>query len=152
MKTLFHKVFSSLGTFVLGVLGFTSCDGINGIIDGPILCEYGTPHGEFKVDIRVTDESGSPLKDIHVSPVPLHPSNYDIRRQELETIKTDASGKAVRTYHNSWIDDVRVIFEDTTGVYAKDSADFKPVQTKEGDNHWYRGEKTVSGTQKLKKK
>ena len=149
MKTPFHKLLSSFGAVVLGFLGFSSC---GEIIDGPIMCEYGTPHGEFKVDIKVTDESGSPLKDIHVSPVILHPSNYDIRRQELGAILTDESGKAVKIYDHSWIDDVRVIFEDTTGVFAKDSADFKPVQTKEGDKHWYTGEKTVSGTHKLKKK
>ena len=86
-----HKLFSFLGTFVLGVLGFTSC---GETIDDPILCEYGTPSGKFNVDIKVTDESGKPLKDISVSPVLLHAPNFDIRRQVLETIKTDASGKA----------------------------------------------------------
>ena len=149
MNNRSHKLFSFLGTFVLGVLGFTSC---GETIDGPILCEYGTPSGKFNVDIKVTDESGKPLKDISVSPVLLHAPNFDIRRQVLETIKTDASGKASRTYDNWWVDDVRVIFEDESGVFAKDSADFKPVQTKEGDKHWYVGEKTVSGTHKLKKK
>ena len=113
--------------------------------------EYGTPYGEFKVDINVTDESGNPLKDISVSPVLLHAPGYDIRREELESIKTDASGKASRTYDNWWVDDVRVIFEDPSGVFAKDSSDFKPVQTKDKSKHWYVGEKTVSGTQKLKK-
>ena len=113
MRNRVHKLFSFLGTFVLGVLGFTSC---GETIDGPILCEYGTPSGKFNVDIKVTDESGKPLKDISVSPVLLHAPNFDIRRQVLETIKTDASGKASRTYDNWWVDDVRVIFEDESGV------------------------------------
>ena len=43
-------------------------------------------------------------------------------------------------------------FEDENGVFAKDSSDFKPVQTKKGDKHWYVGEQTVSGTAVLKKK
>ena len=148
MKNFFKKILSVVGPAIISALGFSSCDHFPFIPRE----EYGCPYGEFKVDINVTDESGKPLKDISVMPVLLHAPNFDIRREELESIKTDASGKASKTYDNWWVDDVRVIFEDGNGVFAKDSSDFKPVQTKKGDNHWYVGEQTVSGTAVLKKK
>ena len=147
MKKFFKKLLSVAGPALIGVLGFTGCD-------FPFIprTEYGTPYGEFKVDLEVKDESGKPLKDITVSPIVLHAPNYDIQREELEKISTDASGKASRTYDHWWVDDkVRVIFEDPGNVFAKDSADFTPVQTKNGDKHWYVGEKTVSGTKTMKK-
>ena len=52
-----------MGPSLLGLLGFSSCDHF------PLLpaSEYGTPYGEFKVDINVTDESGKPLKNIAVN-------------------------------------------------------------------------------------
>ena len=66
MKATFHKFFSSLGTFVLGLFGFASCDG--SFIDGPVICEYGTPNCDFKVDVTVVDESGKALEGIKVIP------------------------------------------------------------------------------------
>ena len=149
MKNFVKKILSVVGPTIISALGFSSCD------DFPFMprTEYGTPYGEFKVDINVTDESGTPLKGIEVTPVILHASNFDIQREELEPIKTDAAGKASQTYDNWWVDNkVRVIFDDSEGVFAKDSTDFTPVQTKDAGKHWYVGEKTISGTQKLKKK
>lgn len=154
MKKTFKKLISLVCPAILTALGFSSCEG--GIILGSV--EYGTPYGEFKVDINVTDEAGTPIKDIKVSPVVILPSNYDIRRQELGTIRTDASGKANKVYDHWWLSDkVRVIFEDTDGddnggSFIKDSIDFKPYKTKDGDKHWYTGEQTISGTAVLKKK
>ena len=147
MKSILQKLSRVLGPSLLGLLGFSSCNHF------PLIpaSEYGTPYGEFKVDINVTDESGKPLKNIAVTPILLHAPNFDIKREELTTIKTNENGKASQTYDNWWVDDVRMIFEDDNGVFAKDSADFKPVQTKPGDKHWYVGEKTVSGSMKLKK-
>lgn len=147
MKEKIKKILFWTGSAILSALGFSSCGDISLFPRE----EYGVPHGEFRVDIDVTDESGNPLKDITVSPVLMHPSGSDVRRENLAAIKTNDSGKASKTYDIFWVDNVRVIFEDTNGNFAKDSADFKPVQTKEGDNHWYVGEKTISGTQKLKK-
>ena len=154
MKNLIQKFISRTAVTVLSLLGFSSCEEILSLNR----CEYGTPYGEFKVDLTVKDESGAPIKDIKVSPVVIHPSNYDIKREELDAIKSDASGKATNIYDHWWLSDVvRVIFEDTDGdlnggSFVKDSMDFKPVQTKKGDKHWYVGEKTISGTATLKKK
>ena len=109
MKNRFHKLFSFLGTALLGLLGFSSC----GEVIIPDVNEYGTPTGKFKVDVSVTDEQGKPIKDIKVVPVVLHAPNYDIRRSVLDTISTDATGKAFYTYDFWWVsDDVHVIFED----------------------------------------
>ena len=153
MKNRFHKLFSFLGTALLGLLGFSSC----GEVIIPDVNEYGTPTGKFKVDVSVTDEQGKPIKDIKVVPVVLHAPNYDIRRSVLDTISTDATGKAFYTYDFWWVsDDVHVIFEDTDGdlnggTFVKDSVSVKPVKTKEGKG-WTVGEYAISVTKKLKKK
>ena len=150
------KLISLIGTFVLALLGFSGCgeDGILG--PGNMMTAYGTPTGKFRVDVSVTDEQGKPIKDIKVVPVVLHAPNYDIRRSVLDTISTDATGKAFYTYDFWWVsDDVHVIFEDTDGdlnggTFVKDSMSVKPVKTKEGKG-WYVGEYAISGTKKLKK-
>ena len=154
---IMKKLISLIGTFVLALLGFSGCgeDGILG--PGDIMVAYGTPTGKFKVDVRVTDEQGKPVKDIKVVPVVLHAPNYDIRRSVLDTISTDAAGKASYIYDFWWVsDDVHVIFEDTDGglnggTFVKDSVSVKPVKTKEGKG-WNVGEYAISVTKKLKKK
>ncbi|MCR5464733.1 MAG: hypothetical protein K6F06_09400, partial [Bacteroidales bacterium] len=78
-------------------------------------------------------------------------------REELAYIETDASGKASGSYNLFGVTkNIRVVFEDADGnlnggSFAKDSMDFTPVQTKQGDKHWYSGEYTISGTKKMKK-
>ena len=70
---------------------------------------------------------------------------------------TDENGKATDKISIFGITHpIRVVFEDTDGdlnggTFAKDSMDFTPVQTKQGDKHWYSGEYTISGTKKMKK-
>lgn len=164
MRRVFKKFLTLLGPSILGALGFTSCD-------FPLIprTEYGTPNCDFKVDITVQDEAGNPLKGIKVSPVLIstyNKLNYTgtsltsstaEHREELASIETDASGKASGSYNLFGVTkDIRVIFEDADGnlnggTFAKDSMDFTPVQTGKGDNHWYSGEYTISGTKKLKK-
>ena len=148
MRRLLKKLLSAVGPSLIGALGFTSCD-------FPFIprTEYGTPNCDFKVDITVQNEAGTPLKGIKVSPVLISAQH----REELAYIETDASGKASGSYNLFGVTkNIRVVFEDADGnlnggSFAKDSMDFAPVQTKKGDNHWYSGEYTISGTKKMKK-
>ena len=166
MKSFYKKLFPAFMSAVLGILGFSSCKGGLGLFErddvevgdiGDMRAAYGTPTGEFKVDINVTDEQGKPIKGIKVVPVVLHAPNYDIVRSVLDPIVTNDTGKASNIYDFWWVsDDVNVIFEDIDGklnggYFAKDSMSVKPVKTKEGQG-WYVGEYTVTGTKTLKQK
>lgn len=154
MRRLLKKLLSVFGPSLIGALGFTSCD-------LPFIprTEYGTPNCDFKVDITVQDEAGNPLKGIKVTPVRIPGRKQDGSeiREELRTVTTDENGKATDKISIFGITHpIRVVFEDTDGdlnggTFAKDSMDFAPVQTKKGDNHWYSGEYTISGTKKMKK-
>ena len=154
MRKNLKKLLSAAGAAILGILGFTSCDHV-------LRCEYGTPNCNFKVDLTVQDEAGKPLKDIKVVPVGDGLNGIDeagfMMSQNKDTISTDASGKAQKTYSLfSPPTKVTIIFEDKDGElnggnFKKESAEFTPVKTGKGDNNWYSGEYTVSGTVKLKK-
>ena len=150
---MIRRLIRTIGTGLLGILGFSSCD-----IISP-KAEYGSPNCDFKMDITVVDESGNPLKDIKVTPVLIPGQRQDGSeiREPLRTVSTDASGKASDGINIPYITNtVRVLFEDTDGdlgggAFRNDSSDFKPVQTKKGDKKWYSGEYTISGTKTLKK-
>ena len=151
IKDLIKKLISFLGPAAVTALGFTSCD----IIPIPRV-EYGVLHSDFKEDITVTDENDRALKGIQVV-IDRHPeSKY---RMYMDTLVTDASGKAQKVVSNDYEGvgpKVKVYFEDKDGElnggsFANDSMEIVPVRTKEGDKHWYSGEWTVSGTKKLKK-
>lgn len=154
MRRLLQKLLSVVGPSLIGALGFTSCD-------FPFIprTEYGSPNCDFKVDITVLDEAGTPLKGIKVTPVLIPGRKQDGSeiREELHTVATDENGKASDKINIFGITHpIRVVFEDADGdlnggSFAKDSMDFTPVQTKQGDNHWNSGEYTISGTKKMKK-
>ena len=160
MKNTFKKLIALLGPAVLTALGFAGCE--NGIIPGGLVrCEYGTPNCSFKLELTVTDEDGRALKDIRVIPAAGEYHGLDDKGYLMslgkDTLITDVSGKASRTYSVMEVPNTfKVYFEDLDGennggTFAKDSADFASVKTGKGDNHWYYGEWTVSGTKKLKK-
>ena len=165
MKNRLHKLFSFLGTALLGLLGFSSCG--SGLIDGGDLpdlrVEYGTPNCNFKVDITVVDESGKSLEGIKVIPAGIENKSGGLSQQDVamlrgkDTLSTDGKGRAVHTYRIfSSPEQFKIYFEDMDGdlnggFFAKDSAEFTPVKTGEGKG-WYRGEWTVSGKKTLKKK
>ena len=147
IKDLIKKLISFLGPAAVTALGFSSCLPLE---------EYGTPHSDFKEDITVTDENDRPVKGIQVV-IDRHPeSKY---RMYMDTLVTDASGKAQKVVSNDYEGvgpKVKVYFEDKDGElnggsFIEDSMEIVPVRTKEGDKHWYSGEWTVSGTKKLKK-
>ncbi len=57
MKAKASKVFISIVTGLLGILGFQSCN-----LLGNYKVMYGTPHADFNVKGQVTDEDGKPVQ------------------------------------------------------------------------------------------
>lgn len=155
MKNTFKKLISVLGQAAVAALGFAGCEVL------PMVEEYGTPNSTFKLDLTVTDESGNALKGIRVIPAKgeyygLDNSGFNLE-QGKDTLITDATGKAGRTYRVMEVPaKLKVYFEDPDGEsnggsFARDSAEFLSVKTGDGDKRWYTGEWTASGTKKLKK-
>ena len=134
---------------LLSLLGFSSC--------GNQVEEYGTPHADFKVTGRVTDEAGEPLSGIRVVPTNLkghYPSPHD-------TVYSSPDGSYKYRYNAGYAPDslkFTLKFEDPTSnpLYEPDSVTvgFAKGDLKGGDGHWYRGaaEKKVNITLKRKNK
>ena len=78
--------------FLLAILGFgsiSSCSEIDNTDD--VVAEYGCPHTEFKINARVVDSEGNPIKGIKVSVS----GDPDFTYEELNslTTKTDDKGE-----------------------------------------------------------
>ncbi len=145
MKKSFAELTAAIGSALLSMLGFSGCDGnINGS-----LCEYGTPHCDFKVDLTVVDESGKAVKGISVTP------SEQRLTHDKDTLYTDENGKAVGSYDNVWpYDEVKFYFDDVdgeaNGSFKRDSLTVKAEKLK-GGRGWYEGEFALKGTKTLKK-
>ncbi len=144
MKQTFAKLTAAIGSTLLSMLGFSGCDrNIKGS-----LCEYGTPHCDFKVDLTVVDESGKVVKGIRVAPS--ERLTYD-----KDTLYTDENGKAVCSYDNAWpYEEVKFYFDDVdgeaNGSFKRDSLTVKAEKLK-GGSGWYEGEFALKGAKTLKK-
>ena len=141
---IMKKLISLIGTFVLALLGFSSCDNPFGFRE-----EYGTPTADFKVDITVQDTEGHGIKGINVIPA----KDYGTK-----ALTTDDSGRAQGSFHGTiWVPaNYKVYFEDPDGelnggTFARDSAEIATSQTGKGDGHWYMGERTAKGTKVLRR-
>lgn len=145
---------------LLSVLGFSGCGW------GTQVEEYGTPHADFKVTGRVTDEQGQPLSGVRVVTPSMtmkwHDSFSEYRQTNplRDTVYTSEDGTFVSRPGGVPTDSVYVHmkFEDPSErpAYEPDSVTvgFARGDLKGGDGHWYRGaaEKKVNITLKRKNK
>ncbi len=134
---------------LLSLLGFSSC--------GNQVEEYGTPHADFKVTGRVTDEAGEPLSGIRVVQTNLksdYPSPYD-------TVYSSPDGSYKYRYNAGFAPDslyLKLKFEDPTArsAYESDSVTvgFAKGDLKGADGSWFLGaaEKVIDVKLKAKKK
>ena len=126
--------------FVLGALGFSSCN---------FMAKYGVPYAELEVTGVVTDQEEKCLEDMRI------------------TVKQCGYQVLPRTYTNQagWYkesgdvgalrDSVDIIVEDPSGVYAPDSARLPFILDKSKvskNDPWNEGKATVRQDFKLKKK
>ena len=174
MKSFYKKFFPAVLSAVFSILGFAGCKGDLVVFEDDtestdhkekeFRAAYGTPNCDFKVDVTVVDEKGKALEGIKVIPAGIEEirgggSTFQDNAMLMgkDTLTTASKGKATHTYNIfSSPEKFKIYFEDLDGnlnggSFAKDSMDFAPVQTKKGDNHWYSGEYTISGTKKMKK-
>lgn len=160
-RNMIKRLKRLLGPVIMGLLGFAAC-GENALLDYSLnptanSTSYGTPYGVFKVDVRVFDEAGKPIKGIMVLPVVLHSFGTCSNTSLLDPIFTDGTGKASNAYGSYWVSDkVTIYFNDLDGAlnggsFASDSLVVKPVQLKKPEG-LYSGEYSVSGIKRLRKK
>lgn len=133
-----RKLSSRLLAGILGVLGFTGCDG-----SGEELDMYGCPIVDFQVKGAVTSENGDPLKGIQV----VVRTAWDNTPHEADTVYTDAKGEFKSHELSSVsIDKQKVYFNDVDGeanggAFKSDSiklVDMDKKSLEEGDG-WYKG-------------
>ena len=174
-----HLINLLLGA-LLGMLGFSSCEGItidlrmrsgdnggNGMFNGGgSYAMYGQPTVRWQASGKVTDSNGKAIKGIRVAvrahkhmantPNVIYDQNdwyYD------DTLYTDSDGQYKldkRLTSFAGPDDVTIVFEDVDGLlnggrFASQTATPKITQTEKGDNAWYGGAYAAEANAKLKK-
>ena len=131
MKNKINILFKTLYGFLMTVLGFSSCDSINDIIEPRM--EYGQPYAEFKIVGEVKSQSGKPLKGIRVT---VNPRNSDEHgRYYSDTLFTDSDGKYSKArLKHTWPDELKdavITFEDIDGT--ENGGEFESVILKKGN-------------------
>lgn len=138
MKTKMRLWFNTILTFVLGVLGFSSC----------FRMEYGTPYATIEASGKVSDAEAQPVENIQVS---IHHNGYPVTG-EVYTNQAGCYDINSSVFPTNKLD---IVFCDTAGVYATDSVqvdvsyDKSEVSKKD---HWNSGRAVIEQDFQLKKK
>ena len=150
MKNKTNILFKTLYGFLMTVLGFSSCDSINDIIEPR--AEYGQPHAEFKLVGEVKSSEGKPVKGVRVIVKPyVEGTAQEILDWNRDTLFTDAEGKFSKDkLKHTWPSKMKgstIIFEDVDG--PENGGEFEPLtmndkefsveQISEGHGNWYDG-------------
>ena len=140
IKKYFTVKWCALISALLGMLGYSAC-GSKDEEDDRMVCLYGQPHANFRVEGSVLNEEGSPIAGVKVY----------VRDHYGDTTKTDRNGKYVfESYNIMPFNELCVMAKDPFGIYAADSvlvdADFK------GGSGWYEGSYSTTHDFTLKKK
>ena len=141
-----HNFISAALTSLLGLLGFSGC---------VFRVEYGTPHADYDVSIKVVDENGNPVPGIEVKD-----ENHNVYSPvEGEAVYTGADGVATfprRTYMffdgKYYLTDVDG--KDNGGRFASDSVEhddfiIEKIQKPKSGDHWYDGVYEATAVKKL---
>lgn len=160
--------------WLLGILGFstvaTSCEVIDNIGGGGMVCMYGTPSADYVFNVDIVDsENDTPIEGIRVSALEKIERQYwdsETGMATYETITdtlavgtTDASGKVILNVNSFPSDKHTIVADDVDGeangkfdsasvVLTTDRDDYKEP----GNSGWYSGTATHDVTLKLNKK
>ncbi|GHU66658.1 hypothetical protein FACS189413_00030 [Bacteroidia bacterium] len=154
MKKLNHsflKGFNFLLAALMGLLGFTNCEGAGSRE------EYGAPYSDYVIKGKVVDhKTGSPIKGIKVGELssfaPMYGTIYtEYYKQQFLPDTTGTNGNYEIRYV-PYLDNNRVelfaedIDSTENGVYINKTVgvDFDNAQKTKPENGWYRGEYTVT--------
>jgi putative lipoprotein (rSAM/lipoprotein system) len=105
MKAKFRNLFRTVAGAILGLLGFTGCDLIGGIVN-PV-CEYGMPTADFKLVGEIKDQDNNPIEGLKVKYRHLNGSWTDedgqVQEEWIEQeFFTDKDGKVDAAVTNDW--------------------------------------------------
>lgn len=148
--------------FILGLLGFSSCDPLGFLFPkmyGPAAAEYGAPHATYRFKAEATDQEGNPLEGIRVAVVP----QGQVDDWQNDTLYTGKDGKAeLDMLKYSWPsqDNMKVVFDDVDGADGGGSFDSVTLdknsldieKTAEGSGNWDQGDFTITAKAQLPKK
>ena len=155
MKVRLNRWYNAVLTVLLSMLGF-GCSSS----DDDMVVEYGTPHADYTLKGVVTDEAGTPVRNIKTSAKILGKTEAGAYTGERGTVQTDETGRYELEYDGMARTDLKIVVEDIDGdanggEFLNDTLDVdfhKAVKVGEGDNHWYGGKFEVTTDVKLKKK
>lgn len=127
-----------LSLWLIGILGFGSCDKINYTINRPAPM-YGVPSADYIYEVTVTDEAGTPIPGIQVTALD----------------HGHATGKVITTDENGVASDIITVFpeqfslslkdvdgEQNGGSFVADTVSFEEFnfqQSEKADGAWYDG-------------
>lgn len=144
----FRTWVDAIFTALLGMFGFCGCDGYV----SPVICEYGVPHAVLTVDVKVTNESDKPLKNIQLQ---LNPAWKDgmgtlyVNGSSL-LVYTDSVGSYSADLQSEGARLIRLVSRDTSGVYAPDTL-LSELSYSGGDGRWDEGAGSFTSTIVMKK-
>lgn len=147
-KSNWLKVFNSILSSLLTLLGYTSCDSSEDI---PV--EYGTPYAKYEVKGKVVDkESLATIEGarVIVKPVISNDGAEQTSPYYNDTVYTDKDGKYIYQKEVEAYDYLRVVCEDPSGTYEADSTLLK--MNPENGQGWYQGSDSQTADFELDKK
>lgn len=140
MKTGLLIGINALIAFLLGVLGFSSCN----------RSMYGVPHAELEATGKVTNELNEPVNSARVTLRHKYDGDCDTYTDEDGIYSLRLRGEMFP------VDSVQIVVSDTSGVYEADSVrlkvDYDRSDAKQRGDSWYRGTGYIYQDFTLKKK
>ena len=153
MKVRFYRWYNAVLTVLLSMLGFGCSSSDDDML------EYGTPHADFILKGQVTDEAGTPIKNIKTSAKIIVKSGTSVYKDEFSTAQTDDSGRYELKYDGQGSYDLKIILEDVDGEanggeFQSDTINVWDLPKKEVEkgSGWYEGKFEVNANIRLEKK
>lgn len=149
MKIKFISVYSRILSFLLVLLGFSSCDNSNDDDGGGMVAMYGTPSANFVVKGKVVDDENKAVSGLKVAIGSVYNWSGTDKTYYADSINTDVDG-AFKVSIMEFPKDQNFVIkyedvdneEDGLLKSVTDTVRFKNPSFTNGDNNWYSGEAT----------
>ena len=146
---------------LMALIGFSSCS------DDVLKAAYGSPNAHLKVNAKVVDEDGKPIKgarlNIRYNASPWSLSSYvyyiveqgGIAKNQIETNSEGLIPNGVAdVFDKPDKDNTFIVFRSSLnpeigGKYESDSVKVVPVMLKEGDGGWNKGTYKLEGKRRI---
>lgn len=124
---------------MIGALGLTGCIAVKYGVpdDGGVVAMYGCPTASFAAEGKVTDEQGAPIEGVKVTAG----ERQYMSEESMGKTLTDEQGQYHITIDAMFpADSIWLYADDSTGLYASDSARVKVEYEGNGDGMWNMGD------------